>query len=153
MTHNHKTGVHKRTIHVHESVNTSKARTEILNQCLKAFTLFMHNLTPTTALDVHCIFGEDQGAGGWKCWIQGLSVRWWRRGGGGSLSGRAPLWTKHAGRKCKNLPSHTLEDFFFNQLNMRNLILHANSQFVFFCCFCTLRVLYRQIKADQSLSK
>lgn len=67
MTHNHKTGVHKRTIHVHESVNTSKARTEILNQCLKAFTLFMHNLTPTTALDVHCIFGEDQGAGGWKC--------------------------------------------------------------------------------------
>lgn len=21
----------------------------------------MHNLTPTTALDVHCIFGEDEG--------------------------------------------------------------------------------------------
>lgn len=37
-----------------------KARAEILNQCLKAFTLFMHNLTPTTALDVHCIFGEDE---------------------------------------------------------------------------------------------
>ena len=37
-----------------------KARAEILNQCLKAFRLFMHNLTPTTALDVHCIFGEDE---------------------------------------------------------------------------------------------
>lgn len=59
MTHNHKTAVHKRTIHVHDSVNTSKAWAEILNQCLKAFRLLMHNLTPTTALDVHCIFGED----------------------------------------------------------------------------------------------
>lgn len=52
----------------------------------------------------------------------------------------------------ENLPSHMLENFFFffffNQLNMRNLILYANSQFVFFCCFCTLRVLYRQIKTD-----
>lgn len=53
MTHNHKTAVHKRTI------LASKARAEILNRCLKAFRLFMHNLTPTTALDVHCIFGED----------------------------------------------------------------------------------------------
>lgn len=67
MTHNHKTAIHKRTICVHDSVNTSKGRTEILNQCLKAFTLFMHNLTPTTALDVRCIFGEDKRAGGWKC--------------------------------------------------------------------------------------
>lgn len=33
---------------------------EILNQCLKAFTLFMHNLTPTTAIDVRRIFGEDE---------------------------------------------------------------------------------------------
>lgn len=64
MTHNHKTAVHKRTIHVCDSVNTSKAWAKILNQCLKAFTLFMHNLTPTTALDVHCIFGEDERAGG-----------------------------------------------------------------------------------------
>lgn len=38
-----------------------EARPEILNQCLKAFTLFMHNLTPTTALDVRRIFGEDEG--------------------------------------------------------------------------------------------
>lgn len=60
MTYNHKTVVHMRTINVHKSVNTSKTRAEILNQCLKAFTLFMHNLTPTTALDVHCIFGEDE---------------------------------------------------------------------------------------------
>lgn len=94
MTHNHKTAVHKRTIHVRDSVNASKARAEILNQCLKAFTLFMHNLTPTTALDVRCIFGEDKRAGGWKCWIQGLSVRWWRRGGGGSLSGPSPTVDK-----------------------------------------------------------
>lgn len=44
------------------------ARSEILNQCLKAFTLFMHNLTPTTALDVRRIFGEDEGkARGRKC--------------------------------------------------------------------------------------
>ena len=59
MAYNHKTLVHTRTINVHDSFNISKARTEILNQCLKAFTLFMHNLTPTTAADVHCIFGED----------------------------------------------------------------------------------------------
>lgn len=64
MTHNHKMAVHKRTIHVHDSVNTSKARSEILNPCLKAFRLFMHNLIPTAALDVHCIFGEDERAGG-----------------------------------------------------------------------------------------
>lgn len=64
MTHNHKTAVHQRTIHVHDSVNISKARSEILNQCLKAFRLFMHNLIPTTALDVRCIFGEDERAGG-----------------------------------------------------------------------------------------
>lgn len=68
MTHNHKAGVHERTIHVHVSVNTSKALAEILNQCLKAFRLLMHNLTPTTALDVRSIFGEDEErAGGWKC--------------------------------------------------------------------------------------
>lgn len=59
MTHNHNTVVHMRTIDVHDSVNTSKAQAEILNQCLKAFILFMHNLTPTTALDVHCFFRED----------------------------------------------------------------------------------------------
>lgn len=64
MTHDHKTSVHKRTIHVHDGVNTSKAWAEILNQCLKTFRLFMHNLTPTTALDLHCIFGEDKRAGG-----------------------------------------------------------------------------------------
>lgn len=66
MTYNHKTVVHMRTITVHDTANTSKAQAEILNQCLKAFTLFMHNLTPTTALDVRCIFGEDgreQGGG------------------------------------------------------------------------------------------
>lgn len=67
MTHNHKAVVHKRTIHVHDSVNTSKAQAEILNQCLKEFRLFMHNLTPTTALDVQCIFGEDERVGGKKC--------------------------------------------------------------------------------------
>lgn len=58
-----KTAARKRTIFVHDSVNTSKARAKILNQCLKAFTLFMHNLTPTTALDVQCIFGEEQAGG------------------------------------------------------------------------------------------
>lgn len=97
MTHNHKPPVHKRTIYVHDSVNISKGRTEILNQCLKAFTQFMHNLTPTTALDVRCIFREVERAGGWKCWIQALSVRWWRErrgGGGGSLSGRGPTVDK-----------------------------------------------------------
>lgn len=136
MTHNNEMSVHKRTIHAHDSVNTSKARAEILNQCLKAFRLFMHNLTPTTALDVHCIFREDKRAGGWKCWIQSLSGRWWSTGGGGSLSDQAPLWTKHTRRKCKNLPSHTLQDFFFsNQLHMRNLILHAKGQFVLSAVF------------------
>lgn len=42
---------------------------------------------------------------------------------------------------------------FFNQLNMRNLILHANNQLVFFFLCGVLRVLYRQIKVDQSVSK
>lgn len=32
-----------------------RAGAEILNQCLKAFRLFMHNLTPTTALDVRLL--------------------------------------------------------------------------------------------------
>lgn len=36
---------------------------EILNQCFKAFRRFMHNLTPTTAVDVRCIFGEGEKAG------------------------------------------------------------------------------------------
>lgn len=34
-----------------------RAAFEILNQCLKAFRLFMHNLTPTTAIHVRRIFG------------------------------------------------------------------------------------------------
>lgn len=155
MTHNHKMVIHKRTIYVYDSVNTSKGRTEILNQCLKAFTLFMHNLTPTTALDVRCIFGEDKQAGGWKCWIQALSVRWWRKRGegGGSLSGWGPTVDKTRREETRDSAASQAGGFFFNQLNMRNLILHANSQFVFFCCFCTLRVLYGQIKTDQAASK
>lgn len=84
VTHNHKTAVHQRTV----PVNASMAKAQILNQCLKAFRLFIHNLTATTALDVRCIFGEEMRAGGWKCWIHGLSARWWRRGRGGSLSSR-----------------------------------------------------------------
>lgn len=62
-----------RTICVHAdapaaaAVATTRARAEILNQCFKAFRLFIHNLTLTTAMDVRCIFREDKRAGAGKC--------------------------------------------------------------------------------------
>lgn len=48
-----------RTINVCDNVNTSKGWAKILNQCLKAFILLMHNLIPATAIDICCIFRED----------------------------------------------------------------------------------------------
>lgn len=59
MTHNHKAAVHMRTMSAMLLILLRPA-SEILNQCLKAFTLFMHNLTPTTAIDARRIFGEDE---------------------------------------------------------------------------------------------
>lgn len=61
VTHNHKTAVHMSAIH--ESVTTRTVKAAILNQCFKAFRLFIHNLTLATALAVHCIFGENKRAG------------------------------------------------------------------------------------------
>lgn len=46
MTHNHKPVVHMRTMSTMVLILLRPAF-EILNQCLKAFRLFMHNLTPT----------------------------------------------------------------------------------------------------------
>lgn len=45
------------------------------------------------------------------------------------------------------------EVFFFNQLNMRNLISRANSKYVLFCFFFlnTLRDLYSKVYTDGSL--
>lgn len=59
MTHNHKPVVHMRTMSTMVLILLRPAF-EILNQCLKAFRLFMHNLTPTTAIHVRRIFGEDE---------------------------------------------------------------------------------------------
>lgn len=59
MTHNHKPVVHMRTMSMMVLI-LLRPMFEILNQCLTAFTLFMHNLTPTTAIDVRRIFGEDE---------------------------------------------------------------------------------------------
>lgn len=59
MTHNHKPVVHMRTMSMMVLILLRPAF-EILNQCLKAFRRFMHNLTPTTAIHVRRIFGEDE---------------------------------------------------------------------------------------------
>lgn len=59
MTHNHKPVVHMRTMSTMVLILLRPAF-EILNQCLKAFRVFMHNLTPTTAIHVRRIFGEDE---------------------------------------------------------------------------------------------
>lgn len=102
----------------------------------------MHNLTPTTALDVRRIFGEDGGkARGRKCWIQALSAGWWRRGKGASLSGQAPLWTKHAESKQESAASLAAR-FFLKPIKYEQLVSHAKNKLHFFFFFSLLLFVF-----------
>lgn len=146
MTHNHKPVVHMRTMSMMVLILLRPAF-EILNQCLKAFTLFMHNLTPTTAIDVHRIFGEDESGR-----VEVLNPR--------------PFceMMKERRRRLIKWPSLTVDKtcqeeiqailhaggFFFNQLNLRNIMLDVRNQLVFFLMRCP--GFYRQIKTDHPTS-
>lgn len=146
MTHNHKPVVHMRTMSTMVLILLRPAF-EILNQCLKTFRLFMHNLTPTTAIHVRRIFGEDE-------------------------SGRAEVLNprpfcemmKERRKRLIKRPSLTVDKtcqeeiqailhagvVFFNQLNLRNIMLDVKKQLVFvlMCCLG----FYRQIKIDHPTS-
>lgn len=102
---------------------------EILNQCLKAFTLFMHNLTPTTAIDVRRIFGEDESGR-----VEVLNPRPFcemmkerRR--------RLIKWPSLAVDKTCQEEIQAVSQVggvFFNQLNLRNITLDVRKQLEFY---------------------
>lgn len=144
MTHNHKPVVHMRTMSTMVLI-LLRAAFEILNQCLKAFRLFMHNLTPTTAIHVRRIFGEAESGRvevlNPRPFCQMMEERWKRLIKWPSLS-VDKTWQE----KIQAI-LHTGAFFFFfifNQLNLRNIMLDVKKRLVFFLICCL--GFYRQIK-------
>lgn len=86
--------------------------------------------------------GRTRGkARGRKCWIQALSAGWWRRGKGASLSGQAPLWTKHAESKQESAASLAAR-FFLKPIKYEQLVSHAKNKLHFFFFFFSRLLLF-----------